>query len=379
MLSAHLTDVPNCVDRFRHEVRLGQSLSHPNLVSALGGGIDAATRRPFLVMECVEGSSAHDLLRERGPLSAPAAARIVRDAARALEYLHHRDYCHRDVKPGNVLVRADGSATLADLGVAKHLGGDSDLTSVDQNIGTPDYMPWEQQLNAGMVDGRSDVFALGATFYHLVTGRPPFAGTSPAELFRAKQAGDYVPAGRLAPDLPPAVDDLLRRMLASDPRRRFRSATELVEALGASGLIDGTARPGTETLLNAGEEAPTRAAPEVAPVPAGPLWVVQYRIDDRWRSRRGTRRHVAEWHAAGLIPDDLYAVPPGEIALRPIRSLAEFRDLPRLVPAGRRERRPRRPCALALPVLPLVCLLAGAASVLATASAVALRLLCPSH
>jgi eukaryotic-like serine/threonine-protein kinase len=226
------------VHRFSREAEVGQKLNHRNVVRCLEAGEDPLSGRRYLVMEFVKGQSAQSVLDREGAIPLAEAARIVVDIAHGLEALHDHGYVHRDVKPGNILLGDDGRAKLADLGVAKPLADTSALTSFDQGVGTPYYMPWEQTLNASLVDPRSDLFALGATFYHLITGRLPFPGGDVAEVSMRKDAGFFTPVRELNPLLPRSVDTLVAKLLARTPRDRFQSAAQLIDLILASGLAE---------------------------------------------------------------------------------------------------------------------------------------------
>ena len=324
------------VGRFRRETEVGQKIRHPNVVRCLEGGQDPVNGRRYLVMEYVRGQSAQAILDRDGPISLADATRIVLDIARALEELHHKGYVHRDVKPGNILVTEDGKAKLADLGVAKPLADAAELTSFDQGVGTPYYMPWEQTLNASLVDARSDLFALGATFYHLITGRVPFPGKDLAEVSQKKDEGTFPPVRELNPVVPRSIDTLLLKLMARMPRDRFQSAAQLIDALNASGLTDdeSSGPPAADTAL-----PPDATRPEIT-VHKGkpkkrlaPMWMIQYQHEGIWKRARARAGDVIRMYEEGTLPEEFFLARAGQKTFRHFRSFPEFRDLRRRNPA----------------------------------------------
>jgi serine/threonine protein kinase len=330
------------VDRFRREAEVGKLLSHPNVVKCFDTDRDEKTGRYFLVMEFVKGQSAQARLEAAGRFPLAEAVRVVLDIARALEELHFRGYVHRDVKPGNILIAEDGRAKLADLGVAKLLSDAAELTSLDQGIGTPFYMPWEQTLNASLVDPRSDLFALGATFYHLVTGRVPFSGKTVEEVIAAKEEGTFPAARELDPKLPRGLDSVLDKMLARLPKDRFQNASQLIDVLAASGLADEKTEPSPladTDLPPAKTRRDLKAARGKANADsksgAAEIWYVRYRLPEgEWRTMRGTVADIARWFEEGLLPDEFFVARAAEQTYQQFRTVREFERL---------ERRPKTP------------------------------------
>jgi serine/threonine protein kinase len=266
LLADHLAGRHEFVNRFYREARLSRILHHPTLIQGYAAGYDPVANRHYLVLEFVDGPSAHTALTRTGRLPVGAAVRIGIDIARALAFLHARNFVHRDVKPDNVLLHPDGGAKLADLGLAKRLSDDSHLTSVNTGVGTSYYMPYEQALNAALVDGRSDIFALGATLYHLLTGQVPFPGATHEEIIRGKEHDRFVPVRKLNPDVPAGLADILANTLARDPRARFQDADHLADALAATRLatripvfVGGGAVDGPVPESPPALDAPTRA------------------------------------------------------------------------------------------------------------------------
>jgi len=346
ILSEDLAKNATYVDRFRREADVGQLIDHPNIVRCFASGQDARTGRRYLVLEYVKGQSARARRERDAPLPLADATRVMLDIARALEELHHRGYVHRDVKPGNILIRADdGRAKLADLGVAKLLADSAELTSLDQGIGTPFYMPWEQTLNASLVDPRSDLFALGATFYHLIAGRVPFPGKDVAEVARRKDEGDFTPVRQISPTLPRSVDTILAKLLARMPKDRFQNAAQLIDVLAASGLA---AEKSVSSPLSDTDIPPSATRPDLKASPGSdgssadePVWLMQFREGEGWRKGKARTSDVVKWFEEGLLPDEFFLARAGHRTCRHFRTYAEFRDLkrkPEPVPAAERKR-----------------------------------------
>jgi eukaryotic-like serine/threonine-protein kinase len=332
ILPEELAKIPTNIDRFKREAEMGMLLDHPCIVKCFEAGEDEITGRHYLVMEYVKGFSGLTRLEQQGPFPVSEATHVVLDIARGLEELHHKNYVHRDVKPGNILIDETGKARLADLGVAKLLTAATELTSIDQGIGTPFYMPWEQTLNASLVDQRSDLFALGATYYHLITGRVPYPGKNVAEVSRAKDDGKFKPARAINPKLPKAVDEILLKMLARMPADRFQSATQLIEVLRISGLVDDTTAAGPMAKTDqpqAVTEPDLRAGKRKRAVKPD-FWVVQYKLPNgRVRKLKDTGHNVKVWFEEGILPDDFYLGRPGDTKLKHFRKVAPFKDLAR--------------------------------------------------
>ena len=214
--------------RFLAEARAAASLSHPAVVVVHDVGRDPLTGRPFIAFERLHGRPLDELIRERGPLPWRTALEMAARLARGLHAAHERGIVHRDVKPANIMVQDDGHPKIMDFGIAKLPA--LELTSTGQFMGTPSYASPEQ-LAAGPLDGRSDLFSLGAVLYFMLTGRVAFDGGSiPATLalvsFRDPRAPSQVACG-----LPPAIDELVACALAKEPAGRPDDALQLAEDL----------------------------------------------------------------------------------------------------------------------------------------------------
>jgi eukaryotic-like serine/threonine-protein kinase len=236
VLPDHLASNQSYVDRFYREAQSVLHLNHPNIVGGIAMGQDPTTLKHYLVLEYVDGQSLHRLLERFKWFSIGDAVHIAIDIARALEHAQSRNIVHRDIKPANILLTTSGLAKLVDLGLAKRVDEDTNLTGARQGFGTPYYMPYEQSIDAKKADGRSDIYALGATLYHLVTGQVPFTGATDLEIAEKKAIGRFVPASEINPNVPPALDAILQRMLARAPEQRYQTASSLIVDLERSKL-----------------------------------------------------------------------------------------------------------------------------------------------
>ena len=185
-------------------------------------------------MECVEGTRRDKLLREKGALAPGRAADFAYQAAQALQHAHEKGLIHRDVKPSNLLVTSKGAVKLLDLGLSRFLQDqivDGAVTHEGIGMGTPDYAAPEQFRDAHSADERADVYELGCTLYHLLTGKPPFPGSSFHEKYEAHAKKKAQPVEEINPDVPGGLAMVVEKMMAKQPIDRFQTAAEVTEAL----------------------------------------------------------------------------------------------------------------------------------------------------
>jgi len=397
VLADHLACNQSYIDRFYREAKSGSLLNHPNIVRSVTAGQDRATLKHYLVLEYVDGPSARALLDRYGKLSVADAVHVALDIARALEHAHSRNGVHRDIKPDNILVTRSGVAKLADMGLAKRTDEASHLTAARQGFGTPHYMPYEQAINARQADGRSDIYALGATLYHLVTGEVPFSGANHLEVVEKKALGVFLPASAINPEVPPVLDEIIDKMLARDPRDRYQTASEVIIDLERARLASPVLSfadfdlamqdPVAQRYLASSAE-PTRMDVSAAAAAAqagatADLWYLRYRgKDGNWRKVRAKTQQIVEGLRAGKLPAGIEACREDQGDFRPLRDYPEFRAL-----AGRLRRRaplkprPKPDVPVAEPVVSRptrwrLVLLIGAGATLLACAALAVLFLC---
>ncbi len=224
------TTIPDQVKRFRTEASAAASLQHPNIVAIHEVGVHQDQH--YLAMDFVEGQSLARAVAA-GPLPSQRAAHYVQIVAEAIEYAHRRGILHRDLKPSNILIDSSDQPQVTDFGLAKRLEGDSSLTLSGQVLGSPNYMPPEQaDGRRGKVGRYSDVYALGATLYHLVTGRAPFVAATMAETLQQVQDAEPVSPTVLNPHVPRDLKTICLKCLEKEPARRYPTAQELADDLG---------------------------------------------------------------------------------------------------------------------------------------------------
>lgn len=223
--------------RLVHEAKATAKLNHPNIVSVYDAG--EADGSPFIVIELVEGESLHD----QRPEALEDIVAIARQVCAALEHAHSHGVVHRDLKPENVLLGPDGVAKLTDFGLARSVA--SRLTSEGTVVGTVFYLAPELALGQDY-DGRADLYALGVMLYELTTGRLPFTADDPVAVISQHLHAPVVSPRAKDPEIPPALDDLIVRLLGKDPRERPASAREVLSMLEQPSILDKEAVPAEE-------------------------------------------------------------------------------------------------------------------------------------
>ena len=225
--------------RFHREAQAVASLDHPNIVRAydVDHANDNGMDIHFLVMEFVDGKGLLELVLSSPQTRLPpvVAAEYIRQAALGLQHAHAAGLVHRDVKPGNVLVDRNGTVKILDLGLARIFEGAEETSLTVQHdervLGTADYLAPEQAVDSHNVDARADIYSLGCTLYLCLTGQPPFTQGTLAQRLLAHQTKEPPSVESLQPEVPPELGEIVRRMMAKDPARRYQTSADVAEAL----------------------------------------------------------------------------------------------------------------------------------------------------
>jgi serine/threonine-protein kinase len=250
LLRPEISREPDLAQRFRREALAATVLRHPNIVACIDTGTDGD--QPYLVMELVDGEDLAVRLRRSGRLAPWQAARIALDVARALAMAHMRGIVHRDIKPGNILLATDGRAMVTDFGIAR-LATEAEATIPGTTLGSVHYFSPEQARGLS-TDPASDVYGLGLVLYECVTGRRAWSGDTTDAIALAR-VGAVAPSARaVAPDVPAALDAVIRRALSPESADRYPSGASMAAAL--------------EPIVAALERAPSAGPDDVASVTA---------------------------------------------------------------------------------------------------------------
>jgi tRNA A-37 threonylcarbamoyl transferase component Bud32 len=293
MIHKGLVNNAKAMERFRRELHTAAKLDHPNI--ALVRDADEVEGKLFLVMDYIEGLNLSQRVKQRGPLPIQQAVEYARQTALGLQYASDMGIVHRDIKPGNLIASSlkgnddDPVVKILDFGLARYESeheNSTRLTQVGNLLGTVDYVAPEQAQNASTADIRADIYSLGCTLYYLLTGQPPFLGSSVVEKIGPRLTGEPPSVCAVRPEVPAGLDELLRKMMARRPGERFQTPLEAAEALqafiekgeaGAQPGVDGVPAqvPMAQLVLPQGEGAASAGAlteerPFYASEPSGP-------------------------------------------------------------------------------------------------------------
>lgn len=220
------------VERFYAEGRAAAKLNHPNIVGALDVG--KAGDYHYFVMEYVEGRTVYDDIMELGKFKEANALDTILQTSRALEHAHKAGFIHRDVKPKNIMITPESVVKLADMGLARAV---SDREAAEQEqgkaFGTPYYISPEQIRGEVDVDFRADIYSLGATFYHMVTGQVPFDGANPSAVMHKHLKSELTAPDHINPDLTSGIGEVIEVCMAKDRNKRYNTTTDLLHDLEA--------------------------------------------------------------------------------------------------------------------------------------------------
>lgn len=359
-LTKELAKQEDFVKRFQREARAMAKIEHNNVVKVYA--VDSFKGIHFVAIEYVDGESIQDWLDKLGQLSVPDAVHIAAVCAEALRHAHSENMVHRDIKPDNILLTSSGVVKVADFGLAKVIDEDLSMTQSGQGLGTPLYMAPEQARSAKHVDQRCDIYALGATLYHLLTGQLPYNGDSALELIIAKEKGVYTSAKKQRSEIPERLDLIIDKMMAKNPDHRYKSCEEVVHDLSALGMheqplsfIDGAAAPASNRTV----QSPTMAAMgSTMTGTAGGLtkpssgtrnsrssrtWYVQYHTaDGKPMMEKFSSRRVVKMINAGILTPKSRAKASSDGSYLPLVQFPEFADaidrqLARRAATGRNE------------------------------------------
>ena len=308
------------VERFRREAKNAAGLSHPNIVAIYDRGEAEGTY--YIAMEYLDGRSLKELIVARGPAPVHVAIDYARKILDALRFSHRNGIVHRDIKPHNVIVDAEGRVKVTDFGIAR--AGTSQMTEVGSIIGTAQYLSPEQAKGAP-VDQTSDLYSVGIVLYELLTGKVPFTGDSPVEIAMKHISAIPEPPSSLRPDIPEDLDLIVLRALGKTPEERYPSAEEMDKDLArvAQGL--GVSRETEEAATMILARSQVTPATMVAAPPRPPAEVL-YEYEQPRRGRPGWPWLLVAAARARGRAHGLVRLPAGARPARGVRSRSPFRS-----------------------------------------------------
>ena len=348
-LSKDLAKKEDFVARFLREARAMAKLDHNNAVKVYA--VDSFKGVHFAAIEYVDGASVQDWLDKLKVFPIGDAVHIAMVSAEALRHAHDQNMVHRDIKPDNILLTAKGVVKVADFGLAKVLDDDVSMTQSGTGLGTPLYMPPEQARSAKTVDQRSDVYALGATLYHMLTGKLPFSGGTALELIMAKETGTYESARKVRPEIPERLDLIIDKMMAKDAAHRYANCEDLLRDLAGLGIhseaisfVDGAQVTGagparSSTVVSAGKTmvAGSRSngrvsskvdAKRSAKKAASRTWYVQYtQPNGKLTVEKHTTGRIVKMLKAGTLTAKAKAKASAGGAYLPVAKFPEFAEI----------------------------------------------------
>lgn len=227
ILPKRLSEDPEFVKRFYAEGRAAAKLNHNNIVQSIDVGEFAGYH--YFVMEFIDGKTVYDELVASRVYNEKAALNVVTQIARALEHAHAKGFIHRDVKPKNIMITKDGTAKLADMGLARQ-ASDVEAAEAEKGraYGTPYYISPEQIRGLVDVDFRADIYSLGGTFYHMITGKVPFEGATPSAIMHKHLKEPLIPPDHINTSLSTGLAEIVERAMAKDRDQRYLSTTDLL-------------------------------------------------------------------------------------------------------------------------------------------------------
>jgi len=343
-LSRELAKKDVFVQRFHREAKSMAKLDHANVVKVFA--VDSFKGVHFAAIEYIDGRSVQDWMNELGQFPIGDAVHIAIICAEALQHAHDLGMVHRDVKPDNILLTSKGVVKVADFGLAKVVDEDVSMTQSGTGLGTPLYMAPEQARDAKYVDHRSDIYALGATLYHMLTAALPFQGSTALELIMAKEKGKFDPPRKLRPEISERLELIIEKMLARNPDHRYKSCGDIVTDLSALGVhneslsfIDGSkpasvsgsvktpamvsiATPSEPVAHSTTAQTKAKARPRTSRI-----WFVQF---ENARGQATVEKHstgrVLKMIAAGTLTAKAKAKASADGAYKPLGEFLEFEE-----------------------------------------------------